>query len=192
MSGDARGAAVSGRAPRSGIGLLWVLASTFGWIAGLYVVQSSETDQAGPVIGLILGAAQWAVLRKRVRRSGWWVWATAAGWSIGSSLGQTTAGLPGVAAALVTGALLGLAMGAAQWPVLRGSVPEAIWWVPASAGAWALTWVATWLMDQSAIPGSSAESFLPAVGIMIGIISAYPLVRLLAGASRPIEINDLH
>ncbi|MDP2660721.1 MAG: hypothetical protein Q8R28_08325 [Dehalococcoidia bacterium] len=35
-------------------------------------------------------------------------------------------------------------------------------------------------MGQAAITESSAESLLPPVGMPIGIITAYPLVRLLA------------
>jgi hypothetical protein len=63
------------------------------------------------------------------------------------------------------GAVSGAGVGVAQWWVLRGLVPGSIWWIPASAVAWALGWTVTTAIgvdpdDLWANPGLSGAATL--------------------------------
>jgi len=108
----------------------WVLASAAG--AGLtgLVVESLLVDTGlldrvwllswgagvllmGATVGAVVGAAQWVVLRRWVRRAGWWVLASSAGVALGDALTEV----------LVPRSLfLDLAMSGAACEVLRGIV----------------------------------------------------------------------
>jgi hypothetical protein len=74
----------------------WILATALGSAAGLsltnmihrillgvsgYLVAGSL---GGAALGLVVGIAQWMVLRRHLRKASWWVIVTAAGWSAGS------------------------------------------------------------------------------------------------------------
>ncbi|NIS67671.1 MAG: hypothetical protein GTO12_01575 [Proteobacteria bacterium] len=157
----------------------WVIVNSLGELLGLgatlalgATLFSSVTDAqgTGPALltallmtatgaleGLIVGWAQWSVLRYAVagitRRS--WVVATIVGailaWMLGS-IPMTVAGLSGASASavaeeppqalvLILAAALGLGAGlilsVAQWRVLKGHVNRAWRWLPANALAWA-------------------------------------------------------
>ena len=84
---------------------------------------------------MIMGMAQWLVLRARIRRAGWWIIASAVGWVVG--LAVITVASPSAAGA-VFGAVLGATTGTAQWLVLRLSVYQAGWWIVISILGWAL------------------------------------------------------
>lgn len=82
--------------------------------------------------GLIVGVAQWVVLRYYIPHAGWWVLASAFGWVLGIfvSLGTKTYLLkPTAIHYFVIFALLGVA----QWLVLRCHTQYAGWWVLVSA-----------------------------------------------------------
>lgn len=69
----------------------------------------------GAMLLLVIGGAQWTVLRGRVAHAGHWVWITALGWAVGlSAFGAVTSPLwaHGQAGALVVaiGVLGGLVM----------------------------------------------------------------------------------
>jgi hypothetical protein len=85
---------------------------------------------AGAVLGMILGAAQWVVLRNHVRRSGRWIVANALAWAAGMPLIFLAAGLPGphtstlsiAALLLVTVAIAGAVVGAIEGMFLRSLI----------------------------------------------------------------------
>jgi hypothetical protein len=110
----------------------WVLVTTLGWLLGQIL--------AGLLgVGALTGAAQWLVLRLRVRQAGWWVAASIAGWFVGIVvLGVVVAGaeLPPEAGTLA-GVALGAAIGAAQWLILCRWVHQAGWWIVVSTLGWA-------------------------------------------------------
>jgi hypothetical protein len=75
----------------------------------------------GLVLGAVVGAAQWLVLRRHVRGAAWWIPASALAGALAALVGQTpgvTLGLTGVAAvlmirligALIIGAITGMAL----------------------------------------------------------------------------------
>lgn len=82
---------------------------------------------AGAALGLILGAAQWVVLRDHVRRAGLWIGANALAWAVGMPLIFLAAGMPASqtsalaigALALVTVGVTGAVVGAIEGAFLR-------------------------------------------------------------------------
>ena len=115
----------------------WVLATAVGWAAGETVAFAVPEDNVAigalhtAVIGALIGAVQWLVLRRWLAGAGWWVAASAAGMALG--------GGAAFAASFATGAdviqpwalaVLGAPLGIAQWLVLRRWLAGAGWWVP--------------------------------------------------------------
>lgn len=82
---------------------------------------------AGAALGLILGAAQWVVLRDHVRRAGLWIGANALAWAAGMPLIFLAAGIPTAhtsalaigALVLVTVGVTGAVVGAIEGAFLR-------------------------------------------------------------------------
>ena len=74
--------------------LLWMLASTVGWVVGgvmfvpVVVLAGTALDVlvgwavAGAVGGAVVGVWQWLVLREQSVRAGWWIVASTAGWAV--------------------------------------------------------------------------------------------------------------
>jgi hypothetical protein len=141
-----QGLAVASR-PHSGqwrsLYVLWALSHPVGWGLlplitwalhrhNLGVFLTNESMSFGMsdelpsfvVSGLVLGVAQWLLLRQTIDRAAWWVSATVIGWSL-----IAVTSFPG----LVLGGVL---VGASQWVVLRQSVRKAGWWIVASALGW--------------------------------------------------------
>jgi hypothetical protein len=119
------------------------------WLTGLI---------SGAVVGGTVGIAQWLVLRRDTGIDLWWVVASIVGGMFGMALGmsvseivtlpsvvpatreaarQTLAWNP-VMQAAISGALLGLTLGAAQWLVLQRWLRFAGWWVVVNSVAWML------------------------------------------------------
>jgi hypothetical protein len=112
---------------------------------------------SGVVWGATVGIAQWQVLRRHARQiDGWWVLATLVGAMLGLGLGMALAeavnlpslmvaergasafvhALPIVLQTSLTGAVVGVVLGAAQWLVLRRAIHPAGWWIIASGLGW--------------------------------------------------------
>jgi hypothetical protein len=108
--------------------LKWILASTLGWAFGVFVGVEFA-------IGAAVGALQWLVLRPLIRRDGWWIPASAAGWAGAAAL-VTFVLRP--RSPIVAPALIGAGIGGAQWLVLRQEVHRAWWWIVLSALGWSL------------------------------------------------------
>jgi hypothetical protein len=147
-----------------GLWFQWVLATTLGWLLGLVIL--GETG-----IGLTVGVAQWLVLRTRLSRTGWWIIASAAGWLLGWAVLVSGLVLPPGTSGLTTvlsGAVLGLALGLAQWVALRQMMPQAGWWVFAS--------VAGWTVALTGVLGQTV------VGVVAGALTGFMLDFLLRAA----------
>ncbi len=150
----------------------------------------------GAGYGSTIGLAEWLVLRTRLKRAGWWVLATVAGYaSTGLLLTIPSIFQPGWRewaitliisgkmhwlarvqpewplaswpAGAVTLVLFGVALGIAQWLVLRGRVHQAGWWVALTAGGWLVPAALSPLMSWPDYVSASWE--VPAMAQATGI-----------------------
>jgi hypothetical protein len=105
------------------------------------IETAGESVVGGVVVGAVVGAAQWLVLRRRLPLSPLWVAATAgsmaAGMLVGNVLlGNDTSMSPLLLRGLMAGAAIGLAQTAVLWGVLRTPI---VWAVVVTLG-WPLAW----------------------------------------------------
>jgi len=135
--------------------LQWVLVSTLGWVVGRALV-----GEVG--VGVAVGALQWIVLRPLIRGAAWWILASGVGWATGWAM--VVAGLP-PERSVMAGAVLGAAIGTAQWLVLRRQLHRTGWWIVISTLSWAV--------GLTGIPGPSL------VGGVVGAATGLALERLL-------------
>lgn len=70
---------------------LWVLTSTIGWTVGLMILIVALPSEAGlvfgPILGLVLGFAQWLALKRWFRHAGWWLMISPLAWTVGTLFG---------------------------------------------------------------------------------------------------------
>jgi hypothetical protein len=82
---------------------LWIVATSFGWALGSFLILlllPEELDLfGGMILGLTTGIAQWLVLREVLRMAGWWIVVSLVAWTSGMAL------LPGL---FLTGVVAGL------------------------------------------------------------------------------------
>ena len=112
----------------------WILATTIGWGMGWAFIPDLG-------IGLVIGLAQWLVLRSHVAQAGWWIWASTVGWVVGSFVIIAAEVIPpgaGIAGSFVAGIVLGVMMGVAQAFTLHRWVHSAILWILASGIGWGI------------------------------------------------------
>jgi len=161
---------------------------------------------AGTLEGVIVGFAQWLVLRRRLRRLSRWEWITATtigaflAWAIGMApstlmaLNQNAGSSPPpemsdavkYALASVMGAALGMILGAPQWRVLRRYASGASLWVWANAAAWGVGMPVVFIGAGASPVGASALSValtvvvtIAAAGASVGAIHGVALLWLL-------------
>ncbi len=95
-----------------------------------------------PIASLVTGAVQYGLLRRYLPRMGGWVWATIGGGLVGVFLIALTGWLNWTDERFyleIPLLLMGLAIGAGQWLLLRRRLPQAGWWIGANAAAWGLS-----------------------------------------------------
>lgn len=137
--------------PTLGLWLKW-MATFLGFPIGgslAYLLVRSMDGIAKPAIGglvtgLVLGIAQWLVLRQVMALRGWWIIATGIGLAAGLALSVALSGTsielrPLIVRAVMTGGVLGIA----QWLLLRRHVAAAGVWIAVVTIGWALGWTVT-------------------------------------------------
>jgi hypothetical protein len=161
---------------------------------------------AGAFEGVVVGIAQWMVLRRPLPRLNWrpWVTATAIGalaaWTLGMmpstlmSLDSESATTPSPAMSDLTvyslAAALGIVAGAIlalpQWLVLRRFVNHAAWWMAANAAAWAAGMPIVFIGAGSAPEGAAGvevaaivAATIACAGAVVGAIHGPVLLWLL-------------
>jgi hypothetical protein len=122
----------------------WILASTAGWAVGwavggavagavvgavvgavgsavrFAVLLAVGDAVGGAVAGAVAGVAQWLLLRRQVRRAGWWILASAAGWAVGEAVGLAVDwDMSRAVSSAVIGAMIGIITGAVLVWLLR-------------------------------------------------------------------------
>jgi hypothetical protein len=143
----------------------WILATSIAEIVGLAIaavvsitvsrvgyIQGTFT-LVGTLEGIILGFAQWLVLRRYIHHSTRWIIATVVGglfaWFTGLTISALMAFVyAGVSDAtrilgffkglFLLGAALGTILGFCQWLVIKNQIRFSMWWIVANAVAWAL------------------------------------------------------
>jgi hypothetical protein len=121
--------------------LLWVgvgtLFTTVAFNMGYYI-GSAEIFEGllafGVPGGILVGIVQWLALRPYLRQASWWILVTIIGWEIGWII---VSYLPEILVRdwfywPVSGLLLGITIGIAQWVILRQQVSDAYWWIGAN------------------------------------------------------------
>lgn len=137
---------------------LWMMATTVGWLLGRFLLPNLSVV----TIGLAIGILQAVVLRDEIRQPWRWVLATTIGW-----------GIPGLILFFInpanldflTGLLVGISMGIAQWTVLRFEVRWAGWWIIMN--------IVAWTTGFALLPG------ILLTGVMAGLITATAVALLL-------------
>jgi hypothetical protein len=99
---------------------------------------------AGLITGLVIGVAQWLVLRQALPLNPGWNAVTGIGMAVGLAAGVALFGTENAGnPLLLRAALTGLLIGVAQWLLLREHVAMNGWWLLVIAGAWAIAWAVT-------------------------------------------------
>jgi hypothetical protein len=192
--------------------LRWILSSAAGLAVGLaaalalgapietVVGAMLVTPILTGIVGAAFGTSQWVLLRRRLENARWWIPASAVGLGIGlaggvvlvEQVGRALTGgqvnvrmfsVPVRAGSMaVVGLVSGLALGAAQWWVLRRHPRTARAWFWASTLAFTLSLFTSSLLADlvfgglTALPGFIA--FVLAAGLLAGAMTASQAARL--------------
>ncbi len=169
-------------------GLSWLLATSVGFTIGnwwddqLWQVPLFGPLLTGTIAGLVLGVAQWLVLRRELDRSLVWIALTTLGGAASALLLNTiyNSGLVNALAwsssfMLVVGLIWGCLIGAAQWIGLRQYIPRVSSWVWANAIGWMLAIGSGILIETTS---SNLGLILSLRGIIIGAITAAAAIRI--------------
>jgi hypothetical protein len=170
---------------------------------------------AGAFEGLVVGWAQWSVLRRPlpVLRARAWIGATVLGafvaWCLGMLPSTIMSLAPQPAApapagpspfdgplvyplAMGMGAVLGVVLGLPQWAVLRRWAPRGWRWIAANSAAWALGMPIIFLVAgglPSGLPVAAIAvivlATLALAGAVLGAVHGAVLVRMVAPTSAP-------
>jgi hypothetical protein len=164
---------------------LWVVAILVSLPIGGYIADAvvNGVDSVGAalagglIVGAVIGAAEWFVLRQRV--SWLWIPATIVGMAIGLVAGAALVDYGiGRGDLALMGAVNGLAVGTTQALVLaRHWVRGALWWAIANPPAWALGWFVS-----SYVISRNIDERFPIFGasgaIVFGLLTWLLLARL--------------
>ena len=169
--------------------LWWLLAAASfppaGYLANIIAgsVDSPLTGAlAGGISGAVIGAAQWLVLRNRIANATWWIPATSLGFALGLGLGTAAVDAQtGAEDLAISGAITGLAIGVAQYLVLRGTSKRAWLWIPTVAASWPIAWLTTWAIGVDVDNGWS--NFGASGAILYAIVTGLALVVVLGVTS---------
>jgi hypothetical protein len=180
--------------------LQWVFANVLGLIAGLMLglsaffiifqpdnpVSESEAFRsalpaaalAGIVIGIVIGTAQWLILRRYIRVIGWWwILTSTLGWGIGGALGA-------LVESVNAGAIAGLIMGILQLSVLFRFGRKSIAWVAICIVAWALS---ESLMSRAMLSEVWAI-FVILAGVMAGALTGLTMMWVLNHPKQSVQL----
>lgn len=137
--------------------LRWIGGTVAGFIVSLLFIEIGVRPYLGAMEGiaggLMIGVAQWLVLRRQMRSVHGWIVANLLCWTIigGSSLGAIGWIAPRTNQLLIRviyggfdGALVGALLGLGQWLVLKRRVYGSGWWVLISSAGWSIGLMLGW------------------------------------------------
>lgn len=163
-------------APR--LWLWWILATTIsGAIAGALEASGFQLVATIFFTGLLIGTAQWLVLRQYMPKAFWWIVVSTLGWTFGLVLVSSyitlfdpliqflrTLGAWSVFwTNLITQPIVLAIFGAAQFPILRRFIRKAHWWILVSALGGVLEGATSSTVAYIVQPGLLPAPFLTAL-----------------------------
>ena len=183
-----------------GLWLAWTLATALGMLIGYLplalMVGSLELGVARVIVpifsGILLGLAQWYVLRPYVSKSFDWVVNQAVGWVVGFTIGlfvvQLLSKTPvGILLGFIS---FGMIVALFQYPALRREIPHLGTWIIANVVGWTvgayLSQLAAGVFFQNVLP-TTFTSVLVIVGItglVAGAITALALILIVRQPDR--------
>jgi hypothetical protein len=135
----------------------WLIATLFAVVVGFavfFIVMSILGESIGVIpdlvasllmagcFGIVIGLAQWAILRRYVQRSAAWIGVTLLGFLISSPVLLSMGGGFGpyitLRASLIMAASLGGSLGVTQWFVMYKKVRRSALWIGISLISWIL------------------------------------------------------
>jgi hypothetical protein len=183
------------------VGVVSIAVSRFGYIQGTFTL-------VGTLEGIILGFAQWLILRRYIHHSTRWIIATVIGglfaWFTGltisalmaivfASASDTTKTLIFLKGLVLLGAFLGTIIGFCQWLVIKNQIRFSMWWIVANAIAWALglfiAYLGAGLVEESFTLRTALITAATgtAMGAVIGGITGVFLVFLLKSSRKQLR-----
>jgi hypothetical protein len=124
------------------VALAFPVAGEIGHLVAGRVDSVSAAMLGGVVTGAGIGAAQWALLRRRGIGVGW-IPATAVGLGVGLAVGSALVSYrTDITSLALMGAICGLAVGVAQGALL-GNTKRMLGWSAVTAALWAIGWSIT-------------------------------------------------
>jgi hypothetical protein len=183
------------------VGIVSIVVSHVGYIQGTFTL-------IGTLEGIILGFAQWLVLRRYIHHSTRWIIATVVGGLFAWFTGLTITALMALVYAGVSdeakilgffkglfllGAGNGTVLGFCQWLVIKNQIRRSIWWIIANAVAWALGLFVAYLGAGMVEESFSLRTALltvvtgTAMGAVIGGITGTALVCLIKPSKKQLH-----
>jgi len=181
-----------------------------GFAALSWSVLDSATDRIGTAIwsvavswiigGVVIGIAQWLILRRITKGASWWALVSLLGWTIGGAINAVVMGAVGgsIMGRIVGFSMSGFVIGITQWLILRRLTRRAGWWIltnivswvigglVSEIMAWAGNWIVRWIVGgtidiifrgSASVVGNAVGNTVE--GTIIGILTGGTLVWLL-------------
>ena len=158
------------------------MAVTWGWLLGGFILPGLTIV----ISGFMVGVFQWLVLQGRIVRPWHWIVATSVGWTAGYFLAFFI--LPQELETL-TGMIIGLTTGIAQWMVLRREFHFAGWWIIFSIIGWT---TGLTLLPGILLTGTMAGAL---TGLALEVLLRYPKLKTIssqASSSDSIDQPERH
>jgi hypothetical protein len=170
----------------------WTLATALGMLIGhllliplVNIMPLGIARVIAPLFaGMLVGFAQWLVLRGYLTRSSNWILAAGAGWAAAYALGlfivQNLIG--SVWIGLLAYLLFGTIVGVMQWPILRREIPNILSWILANVIGWTLGFIISQVIIGPLFhPGFFNQALVTAIstaisGLVAGAITGLSLV----------------
>ncbi|MEA5572701.1 hypothetical protein [Calothrix sp. UHCC 0171] len=183
------------------VAVVSLVVTHFGYIQGTFIL-------VGTLEGIVLGFAQWLVLRRYIKHSTRWIIATVIGALFAWFTGLTISALMAIAYAGVSditknqafikglfllGAGLGTMLGFCQWLVIKNQIRFSILWIVANAIAWAvglfIAYVGVGMVQENFSLQTALVTAVTgtAMGAVIGGITGTALVCLLKSSQKQIH-----
>jgi hypothetical protein len=185
----------------AGLWLGWTLATAVGLVIG-YLPAALFVDQVDlglarvivPLLaGILIGLAQWLVLRNYVTESTDWVIHLAASWVLGYTVGLLIIDLLAntFIGVIFSYLLFGIIIALFQWPILHREIPRIWVWVLANVIGWGLgaylsqVTIASVFADQVGSLVAITVVNMAVTGLVAGLITGVALVLIVREPERP-------